>query len=145
LSGIDLPERVCSDHISSLVNLKWTLPATETQGIAKLRGISLSPTMLDLVTVAPLQWGECEHILDQINDVFNVSISDVQINQQPVAPQSEVTCSAGQSIQLAISICNLSAMPLTHLTLTIQFYQDYQNGVQNYRLDTRCTMSGPNQ
>jgi trafficking protein particle complex subunit 9 len=60
LSGVDLPERVCSDHISSLVNLKWTLPATETEGVAKLRGISLSPTMLDLVTVAPLQWGECE-------------------------------------------------------------------------------------
>lgn len=54
---VDLTERACSDHIADQVNLNWTLIGTETKGIATLKGISLSPTMLDLVTVAPLQWG----------------------------------------------------------------------------------------
>lgn len=55
---IDLTERSCSEHIAEQVDLKWTLSNTETNGIATVKGISLSPTMLDLVTVAPLQWGK---------------------------------------------------------------------------------------
>lgn len=61
LSGgteVDLTERACSEHISDQVNLKWTLTGTETSGVTSLRGISLSATMLGLITVAPLQWGE---------------------------------------------------------------------------------------
>lgn len=70
---------------------------------------------------------------------------DVFIDEISVPPQSEVTCSSGQCIKLGVSICNLSPSPLLQLTLTIQFYQDYQNGNHNYRLETRVTMSGPNQ
>lgn len=55
---MDLTERACSEHISDQVNLKWTLTGTETSGVTSLRGISLSATMLGLITVAPLQWGE---------------------------------------------------------------------------------------
>lgn len=54
---VDLPEKLCAEHISKAVNLQWALAAGETTGIATLKGISLSTTMLDLVTVAPLQWG----------------------------------------------------------------------------------------
>lgn len=54
----DLTERVCSEHIAENVNLKWCLPGLDCSGVASLRGISLSPTMLDLVTVPPLQWGK---------------------------------------------------------------------------------------
>lgn len=57
MSEIDLPEKLCSEHIASLVNLKYLLASTETSGVASLRGISLSSTMLDLVTVSPIQWG----------------------------------------------------------------------------------------
>lgn len=57
MSEIDLPEKLCSEHIANLVNLKYLLASTETSGIASLRGISLSSTMLDLVTVSPIQWG----------------------------------------------------------------------------------------
>lgn len=53
-----MTERVCSEHISDQVNLKWTLTGTETSGITSLKGITLSATMLGLITVAPLQWGE---------------------------------------------------------------------------------------
>lgn len=55
---IDFTERACSDHIADNVNLEWTLIGTDTNGVATLKGISLSPTMLDIVTVAPLQWGK---------------------------------------------------------------------------------------
>lgn len=54
----ELTERVCSEHIAENVNLKWSLPGLDCNGVASLRGISLSPTMLDLVTVPPLQWGK---------------------------------------------------------------------------------------
>uniref|UniRef100_A0A182RGD0 NIK and IKK(beta) binding protein n=1 Tax=Anopheles funestus TaxID=62324 RepID=A0A182RGD0_ANOFN len=121
----DLTERVCSEHISENVNLKWCLPAIDCHGMASLRGITLSPTMLDLVTVPPLEW-------------------EVKVDDQVVAPQSEVTCVTGQFLSFSISICNLSASVLHQVQLSVQFYQDYQNGVQNYRLETRVTMSGPN-
>lgn len=68
----------------------------------------------------------------------------VSINDQSVAPQNEVTCIVGQSVPLAIQICNVSASTLEQLTLSIQFFQDYQNNMQNYRLETRVIMSGPN-
>lgn len=58
VSEIDLPERLCSEHIASLVNLKYQLLTSETTGMATLRGISLSATMLDLVTVSPIHWGK---------------------------------------------------------------------------------------
>lgn len=54
---IDLPEKLCAEHIAGLVNLNYHLASTNTRGIATLRGISLSSTMLDLVTVSPIQWG----------------------------------------------------------------------------------------
>ncbi|XP_053690651.1 protein brunelleschi [Sabethes cyaneus] len=121
----DLTERVCSEHIAENVNLKWSLPGLDCNGVASLRGITLSPTMLDLVTVPPLQW-------------------EVKVDNQPVAPQSEVTCVTGQFMSLSIGICNLSASVLHQVQLSVQFYQDYQNGHHNYRLETRVTMTGPN-
>ncbi|XP_053674942.1 protein brunelleschi [Anopheles nili] len=121
----DLTERVCSEHISEHVNLKWSLPAIDCNGLASLRGITLSPAMLDLVTVPPLEW-------------------EIKVDEQMVAPQSEVTCVTGQFLSFSISICNLSASVLHQVQLSVQFYQDYQNGAQNYRLETRVTMSGPN-
>lgn len=50
-------ERVCSEHIASLVDLRWTLPATGNTGRASLSGISLAPDMLHIVMMSPLQWG----------------------------------------------------------------------------------------
>lgn len=62
-SEAELTERACSEHISDQVNLKWMLSGTESEGVASLKGISLSPAMLSLVTVAPLQWGKFHHKL----------------------------------------------------------------------------------
>lgn len=50
-------DKICSEHIASLVDLKWQLLSTETKGKAILKGITLTPEMLDLVRMSPLQWG----------------------------------------------------------------------------------------
>lgn len=68
---------------------------------------------------------------------------DIFVDDNPIPPQSEVKCSAGTSVKFGIKICNLSPSSLENLTLTMQFYQDYQNGVLNYKLETRVILSGP--
>lgn len=148
LSGgtdVDMTERACSEHISDQVNLKWTLTGTETSGVTSLRGISLSATMLGLITVAPLQWGEYIRFLQTNEWILNENsiVADIFVDDHPIPAQSEVKCSAGTSVKFGIKICNLSPSPLENLTLTMQFYQDYQNGVLNYKLETRVILSGP--
>lgn len=49
--------RICSDHIASLVDLKWTLIGNGASGKASLKGISLTNDMLEIVKMSPLQWG----------------------------------------------------------------------------------------
>lgn len=147
---IDLTERVCSEHISDQVNLKWSLAGTETIGITSLKGITLSSAMLGLITVAPLQWG--------INAIFFLILKTLQmfllyflfaleifVDSISIRQQTEITCAAGQSITIGIKISNLSPSSLHQLTVTMQFYQDYQNGIQNFKLETRVIISGPEQ
>lgn len=69
---------------------------------------------------------------------------DVKINDKIVSPQSEVSVSIGTQVMIEIDISNNQAAALHNLMLTVQFYQDFQNGVHNYRLETRVTMSGSN-
>lgn len=59
-------------------------------------------------------------------------------------PHCELMCIVGQSAKLTISLTNQSLQPLKHLILTIKFYQDYLNGIENYNLETRVAISGPN-
>lgn len=69
MSELDLPEKLCAEHIANLVDLKYHLATSDTRGVATLRGISLSSTMLDLVTVSPIQWGKSDWQDD--NDSWN--------------------------------------------------------------------------
>jgi hypothetical protein len=46
---------VCCEHIVNNVDLKWTLP--DCSGKATLEGIRLTPGMVQLVTVSPIEWG----------------------------------------------------------------------------------------
>lgn len=57
-NSADELQKVCSEHIASLVDLQWQLIGTESTGKASISGISLSQDMLDLVRMSPLQWGE---------------------------------------------------------------------------------------
>lgn len=57
-------------------------------------------------------------------------------------PQNEVGCEAGKCLSIGITVTNILECPLRQLTMTIQFYQDHQNGVNNYRLETRLAVAG---
>ncbi|XP_067624858.1 protein brunelleschi isoform X2 [Eurosta solidaginis] len=125
LSFSDSISKLCSEHVAERVKISWLLTGTDIQGIASLNGIVLTSSMIDLTTVSPLQW-------------------TVSFQNTPVQPQSEIVCAAGQSAILYVSVRNQSAQPLRNLVLTIKFYQDYLNGIENYNLDTRIAISGPN-
>lgn len=99
--------------------------------------------MLGLITVAPLQWGKLRKNTRKLCLMQTKHFTEIFIDNNHIAPQAEVTRSAGQDILLGVRICNLSPSTLTKLTLTIQFYQDFQNGIQNYKLETRVIISGP--
>ena len=54
--SVDL-DKICSEHVASLVDLRWHLLSSETKGSASVKGITLTPNMLDIVRMSPLQWG----------------------------------------------------------------------------------------
>lgn len=45
-------------HVASLVELRWTLGPSDTPGRASLTGITFPPSTHDLITMAPIHWGE---------------------------------------------------------------------------------------
>nr|CAD7393996.1 unnamed protein product [Timema cristinae] len=116
-------DTVCSEHIASLVDLRWNIPVSNRSGRLPLRGLSLSPDMLDLVRMSPLQW-------------------DVCVNSRAVKPQEELNVLAGQSLQLSVCVHNFLERALLQVMIEVQFYQDHQNGVNNYRLETRMASAG---
>ncbi|XP_069696670.1 protein brunelleschi isoform X2 [Periplaneta americana] len=116
-------DQICSEHIASSVDLRWHILSSDTRGKVSLRGITLTPEMLDLVRMSPLQW-------------------EVTLNSLPVKPQEELSCRAGQCLQLGISVHNFLERSLWQVCLAVQFYQDHQNGVNNYRLETRLASAG---
>ena len=75
----------------------------------------------------------------------SIVFSEVSFADTPVQPQSEVVCKVGQQVNLSISVTNQSLTTLKQLSLNVQFYQDYLNGMQSYNLETRVIMSGSNQ
>lgn len=50
--------KICSEHIANSVDLRWHLLSTDMYGKVSLKGITLTPDMLDLVRMSPLNWGE---------------------------------------------------------------------------------------
>lgn len=64
------------------------------------------------------------------------------MNGEIIKPQEEVTCEAGDCLSMKVSVVNKLKRVINQLTLTIQFYQDYENGTLNYRMDTRLATTG---
>ncbi|XP_033330236.1 trafficking protein particle complex subunit brun isoform X2 [Megalopta genalis] len=118
-------QKVCSEHIASLVDLQWQLLGTDAVGKASLSGITLTQDMLDLVRMSPLQW-------------------EIKINDAIVKAQDELTCNLGECVNVGVGICNALEHPLSDLILSINFYQDHHNGVNNYQLETRLSIAGAN-
>lgn len=70
--------------------------------------------------------------------------SEIKINDTIVKAQDELTCSLGECVSVGIGICNALEHPLSDLMLSINFYQDHHNGVNNYQLETRLSIAGAN-
>ncbi|XP_026288363.2 protein brunelleschi isoform X1 [Frankliniella occidentalis] len=116
-------DSVCSDHVASLVDLKWVLPVSNRSGKASLRGLPLTSDMLDIVRMSPLQW-------------------EVLLNKEIAKPLSELTCVAGQCLQLGVTVQNYLDWPLHNVALSLKFFQEYQSGIRNYRLDSQLAVAG---
>nr|CAD7455127.1 unnamed protein product [Timema tahoe] len=215
-------DTVCSEHIASLVDLRWNIPASNRSGRLPLRGLSLSPDMLDLVRMSPLQWGQYTsstrrhnlvimlcltvrplrissalaqphanylsttcgppqikfllpsftqsllranensslfllvRLVDTVSSILTrqweapfspigqgqAAVEDVCVNSRAVKPQEELNVLAGQSLQLSVCVHNFLERALLQVMIEVQFYQDHQNGVNNYRLETRMASAG---
>lgn len=133
-------DKICSDHIANLVDLRWQLLATETKGRAVLKGITLTPPMLDIVRMSPLTWGK--YLIFYAPNILNFFVPDVSINGDLIKPQEAVNCEAGECVKLHVSVGNRLEKPIRQLNLSIQFYQDYQNGTCNYKLESRLATAG---
>lgn len=70
--------------------------------------------------------------------------TEVTINDTMVKAQDELTCNLGECVSIGIGVCNALEHPLSDLILSINFYQDHHNGVNNYQLDTRLSIAGAN-
>ncbi|CAG9788774.1 unnamed protein product [Diatraea saccharalis] len=122
MSGL---EAMCSEHVTQHVDLQWHLLHSDVRGRASVKGITLSQTMMDIVRMSPLNW-------------------EVSVNNQCIKPQEEFSCSAGECLSLGVGVWNHLRRPLRHLCLSVQFYQDYNNGVHSYKLDNRLATAGNN-
>lgn len=70
---------------------------------------------------------------------------EVYINGERVESQSELTCVVGKSLLLGMRVHNSLSWSLIDLELSTQFFQDHQNGIINYQLDTRIATAGATQ
>lgn len=68
--------------------------------------------------------------------------SDIQINGDIIKPQEEINCEAGDCLELLVKVTNCLDKALQQIMLCVQFYQDYENGNLNYRMETRLAMTG---
>lgn len=134
---LDKIARICGEHISSLVELKWSISGFNStssssnadnsdvnitklvKGKASLNGLRIAPSMLDLLHVPPIQL-------------------EVQLNQEIwSAEKAELACSVGEILDVTVNLLNALSTFLGPLNLHILVYQDLQNGTSNRRLDTR--------
>ncbi|XP_032518719.2 protein brunelleschi isoform X1 [Danaus plexippus] len=124
-TSINSLEVMCSEHLTKNVDLKWHLLQSNINGRASVKGITLSQSMMDIVRMSPLNW-------------------EVSLNKQYIKPQEEYNCTAGECLFLGVAVSNHLKRPLHKLCLSVQFYQDYNNGVRNYKLDNRVATAGNN-
>lgn len=74
--------------------------------------------------------------------ILHLSFAEVLLNKQVAKPLSELTCVAGQCLQLGVTVQNYLDWPLNNVALALKFFQEYQSGVRNYRLDSHLAVAG---
>lgn len=116
-------EVVCRQHIANLVDLRWSIVGTETKGRTSLSSLSWNSDMLDMIRMSPIQW-------------------EISLNERLFRPEEEFSFCVGDLVNVSITIFNYSDVSLSDFYLSVQCYQDFQNGQQNYRLDGKVAAVG---
>lgn len=132
---------ICSEHLSLLVDLKWSLsgvtqnnsgstndsaepPTKLVKGKASLSGLRIVPSMLDLLHIPPIQL-------------------EVMLNKQNWSTErTEFYFPVGNVLDVTVNLTNALSTSLGPLCLQLSVYQDLQNGSQYRRLDTRLLIIG---
>lgn len=125
LSGLseEESEKVCREHVASLVDLGWSMSGTETAGRASVSSIAWNAAMLDGLKMCPLQW-------------------DVSLNGEPYGAQKEFSFASGQIVDVVVGLSNYSGHPMNDLSLVLQCHQDYQNAQVSCRVDGKLLVVG---
>lgn len=80
----------------------------------------------------------------ELNIKQNAYLLEITINDVMVKAQDELTCGLGECVSVGVGVCNALEHQLNDLALSINFYQDHHNGVNNYQLETRLSIAGAN-
>ncbi|XP_074600662.1 trafficking protein particle complex subunit brun [Brevipalpus obovatus] len=113
----------CRRHLMDQVNLNWSLCSTDISGIASMARVPWSDDILESILMSAVRW-------------------DVIVDGLPFKPEEEFTYASGEKLQLSITLTNISGKSLKELKLSVQCFQDYQNGTKNYRTDMKRSIIG---
>ncbi|CAG5074038.1 Similar to brun: Protein brunelleschi (Drosophila melanogaster) [Cotesia congregata] len=82
--------------------------------------------------------------LDKLSTIESGDVDNElqKLCSQHTAALDEITCTIGECVSIGVGVCNALERPLSNLCLTIDFYQDYQNGTCNYKLDNLLAIAG---
>lgn len=126
--------QICSEHLTSLVELKWTLSSVNSslesedghnrtiKGKSTLAGLKISSPVLDLLYIPPLQM-------------------ELQLNNEIWMPEkSSFSCVLGDSVDIAISVHNALSTAMGPVKLRLSIHQEI---VSNQRKsDARLVIVG---
>jgi len=132
---------ICSEHLISLVDLKWQLNSAanstrtlseigdsssfkSVKGKASLGGLRISAPMLDLLHMSPIQ--------------FALELN----NESWPAERAEISCVLGDTLNVGVTLFNALQLDMGPLNLQVSVFQDMQNGTFNRRLDARVLSVG---
>ncbi|KOB69481.1 NIK-and IKBKB-binding protein [Operophtera brumata] len=87
-----------------------------------------------------LKWHLMQSDISGRASVKGITLSQTMIDIVRMSPLNW----AGECLSLGVAVCNHLSRPLHKLCLSVQFYQDYNNGVLSYKLDNRVATAGNN-
>lgn len=129
--------QICSEHLTSLVELKWTLSSANSsvesddsqslrsvKGKSTLAGLKISSPVLDLLYIPPLQM-------------------ELQLNGEIWMPEkSSFSCVLGDSVDISISVHNALSTSLGPVKLKLSVHQEMVCGSNQRKSDARLVIVG---
>lgn len=133
--------QICSEHLTSLVELKWTLSSANNslesdgqlndshssrivKGKSTLTGLKISSPVLDLLYIPPLQM-------------------ELHLNDELWMPEkSSFSCIIGDSVDIMINVYNALSTVLGPVKLRLSIHQEMVCGANQRKSDARLVIVG---